>query len=346
MNQLDRNVIRLANDIQDHLAVLSQRQALGWADSLRYMVERQQQLIRIHHKLTLCESRRFYAASKHLRDQAVRLLPDMICEIEGLQQMERRRPVIVPSLRELLGEIEQLQQEFDRYDYNRKTQILSITIDPIELQEIELGPFRIDLHLAGLASLGSRDVYDIEALEPHPAATDSGVTHPHVSHGRLCEGDASAPIRSALQEGRICDLFLLVRSVLQTYNAHSPYVSLNNWQSQPCYDCGYSMNDDNRYFCESCEQDFCDECTSYCHRCDRSVCKGCLVECPHCEDRYCERCIDACAECRQTCCPSCLEDDLCPTCHEEKERKDHEDEHEQEEREASEQSALKTSPTD
>lgn len=333
MDHPDRHVIRLANDIQDHLVALSQSQALRWADSMRYTVERLSQLNRIHHKLSLCQIRKYHAAAKQLQTQVVRILPDLVCEIEGLRQMDKRRPVIVPSLRDLVGEIQQIQQEFDRYEYNRKTQMLSVATEPIELQDIALGPFRIDLRLAELASLAGRDVYDVKALEPHPAATDSGVTHPHVSHGRLCEGDASAPIRSALQEGRICDFFLLVRSVLQTYNAHSPYVSLTNWESQPCYDCGHGMNDDNRYYCESCENDYCDGCISYCRKCDRSICKGCLVECPHCQDSYCERCIDACSECRQTCCPSCLEDDLCSTCKEERERK----ENEQEEREAAEQ---------
>jgi hypothetical protein len=331
MKNPDRHLIRLANDIQDPLMALSRSQALRWVDSLRYPVEQLQQLVRFRHKLGLCQARQYHAAAKRLQTRLSRLLPDLISEIEGLQQMDRRRPVTVPSLRDLVGEIQQLQQEFDSYDYNRKSRTLSVTTDPITLEEIELGRFRIDLHLAALASLGSRDVYDIEALEPNPAATDSGITHPHVSHGRLCEGDASAPIRAALQEGRICDFFLLVRSVLQTYNSHSPYVSLTNWESQPCYDCGSHMNDDNRYYCESCENDLCDGCISYCRKCDRSICKGCLVECPHCQELYCERCMDACCECRQTCCPSCLEDDLCPTCKEEQEKENESHGQEQEE---------------
>lgn len=328
MKNPNRHLIRLANDIQDQLVTLSQSQVLRWGESLRYPIEQLQQLSRMHHKLHLCQIRGYHAAGRQLRTQLSRTLPYLICEIEGLQQLDKRPPVIVPTLRDLVGEIHQLQQEFDTYDYSRKSKTLSVTTDSIELEGIELGRFRLDLHLTGLASLGSRDVYDVEALEPNPAATDSGITHPHVSHGRLCEGDATAPIRTALQEGRICDFFLLVRSVLQTYNAHSPYVSLNNWESQPCHNCGYGMNDDNRYYCESCDNDICDECVSYCCRCDRSICKGCLIECPHCQDLYCERCIDACSECRQTCCPACLEDDLCPTCKEkqDKENKRHEQE--------------------
>lgn len=342
MDHTNRQIIRLANDILNPLITLHHKHAFGWADSLPYVLERLQQLTRLRHKVELCRSRSYPAALTHLQTQVVRLLPDLICEIEVLQRMAERPQAAVPSLRDMVGEIHQLDQEFGGYDYNPKTHILSVTTDPIELEGIELGPFRIDLHLAGLESPGSRDLYGIEALEPNPAAPDSGVTHPHVSLGRLCEGDASAPIRVALQQGRICDFFMLVRSVLQTYNPHSPYVSLNNWESQPCYDCGYGMNDDNRYYCESCQNDFCDECIRSCRCCDRSICQGCLVECPHCQEPCCHRCMDVCAACRQPSCPSCLEDDLCPTCKEEQERKDHEqqeqderDEQEPEERDES-----------
>ena len=57
-------------------------------------------------------------------------------------------------------------------------------------------------------------MYRVVALDPHPAGSDESVTHPHVRDEQLCAGDAAAAIRSALAGGRICDFFLLVRSVL------------------------------------------------------------------------------------------------------------------------------------
>ena len=61
------------------------------------------------------------------------------------------------------------------------------------------------------------------ALDPHPAALNDAVTHPHVSDERLCTGDAGAAIQAALAAGRVFDFFTLVRSVLVTYNPESPY---------------------------------------------------------------------------------------------------------------------------
>jgi hypothetical protein len=160
----DRLLIRLANDVQDQLTALGQSQAFRWSESLRYPIEHLQRLSRIHHKLGLCQLHQYHAAARQLRTQLGRMLPDLICEIEGLQQMDKRKPVLVPSLRDLVDEIHQIQQEFDTYDYSRKSKTLSVTTDSIELEGIELGRFRIDLRLDLLALLGIGKIEDDEHI--------------------------------------------------------------------------------------------------------------------------------------------------------------------------------------
>ncbi len=41
-------------------------------------------------------------------------------------------------------------------------------------------------------------------------------------------------IRTALEQGRLCDFFSLVRSILNTYSPDSPYVSLYDWCGVAC----------------------------------------------------------------------------------------------------------------
>ena len=136
--------------------------------------------------------------------------------------------------------------------------------------------------------------------------------------GELCEGDAAVPIRAALAEGRLCDFFLLVRSVLETYNPHSAHVTLNDWYGSPCYDCGGITDDDRGYFCEGCDHDFCEDCISSCRCCDDSRCVGCLDDCPHCDEPTCGGCLKTCNDCRKPCCRNCLDDGICPACLEKK----------------------------
>ena len=113
--------------------------------------------------------------------------------------------------------------------------------------------------------------------------------------------------------------------VLNTYNPESPYVKLEDWEGEACSDCGYTMNDDSRYWCEECERNYCQECISGCRCCDTSICCDCLTSCPVCEESVCTACLKKCSECGEPCCASCLEEEMCPSCIEAKELEDEEE---------------------
>jgi hypothetical protein len=221
-----------------------------------------------------------------------------------------------PSLRSLVEELRQSQEEFDDVAFDLKAGRVVATTKPIELEDVPLGRFAIELHLTRLRDRRDSSCFDCVALTPNPASGNDSVTHPHVQDRQLCAGDASAPISAALQQGRICDAFCLVRSVLQTYNPASPYVALDSWDGVSCGDCGCSTSRENTSGCEHCDQDYCDECMSCCEACDASCCRGCL-------DRDRESDAHLCPSCRTTCedCGRVVNSDdvdgssgLCPQC--------------------------------
>ena len=135
-------------------------------------------------------------------------------------------------------------------------------------------------------------------------------------------GDAGAAISAALAAGRICDLFLLVRSVLMHYNPHSPFVSLDNWHGIACHECGYITSGDDVFWCAACEHDFCGDCSSYCRRCDESTCINCLENCPACDEPVCPSCMTRCPDCEEPICKTCLEEQQCPCIEENEENQD------------------------
>jgi hypothetical protein len=220
----------------------------------------------------------------------------------------------------LIEELDALEGEFGDIDFDASKSTISVVTEPITLEDIYLGPFKIQLELSKLDHLYYSSPYFVIALEPNPATTDDSVTHPHVSSEKLCEGDGSAAIRAALEEGRICDFFTLVRSILNTYSPDSPYVSLDNWNGTACYDCGCTVTSEDSYYCEHCEHDYCGECSTYCRRCEETVCLGCSGQCSHCQEMLCRNCVSKCEECGELFCESCLKDDLCPNCREEQEQ--------------------------
>lgn len=213
------------------------------------------------------------------------------------------RPVQPPTLRDWLDELQALDDEFGNLEFTERLTVVRVTTEPVTLKDVELGPFAIELHLDRISHQRGSACFTIVALRPNPAKDRDEVTHPHVNDGDLCAGDAVKPIERALLAGRLSEAFLLVRSVLQTYNPGSPYVPLDLWDGEACTDCGGRMSGERSSYCEGCHRDYCDGCISMCRACEESRCTGCLEPCADCEEHCCHRCLEVIA--RQRYCPDC-----------------------------------------
>ena len=344
MSKPNRKTYRIANLVVDQLAALPVEDLAELEQQTACAARNAQRLTSVQRKLSLCRERSFSAAAGRLRTELGLVLTALRYDLEMLGRSTGSPPRVMPTFRDVVSELQQLEDEFGEWQYRRDEGCLSVVTDPIELEGVPLGPFEVKLFLQDLAQARRQVPYCVIALNPHPAATCEQVTHPHVSNEGLCAGDASAAITAALTSGRLCEFFLLVRSVLTTYNPGSPFVSLDEWDSEPCADCGCPMSEDDRYGCDRCGLMFCDECTRMCSCCDQITCRGCLATCPVCNELVCSPCLGPCAECGEPCCLSCLEDERCPNCTESlEENDDDEDEHKEE---TNEQPAANAPATD
>ena len=104
-------------------------------------------------------------------------------------------PRKLPTESDIFREIMAVHDEFSEVEIDLQSGEISITTDPIVLQETHLGPFQVRLDWN---RLGSHQPYRVVALDPHPAAANEAVTHPHVQEEHLCEGEGRAGIESAL----------------------------------------------------------------------------------------------------------------------------------------------------
>ena len=307
-----KRLAKIAQLIRDRLLALRTTRYDRLHTQLRDIVGVLDQLTAFGRNIRMCGSRGWERSANRMVHRVERLLPDQRYMIERIGQTIESCRIEIPSLRDLVAELQAAEQEFGQINWCAKTGCVSVVTEPIELEGVELGEFEIMLEINRLADL-DRDVpYHVVALDPHPAAGNASVSHPHVSDERLCTGDASAAIHAALAAGRICDLFMLVRAVLTTYNPGSPYVRLEQWHGHACEDCGTVVADEDTYFCHECQNDFCGECASHCHRCEYTTCLGCLQMCSVCEEDVCSSCMTSCPECGRDLCVSCLEERQCP----------------------------------
>jgi len=320
-----KNLIRMADRIQEALIKLKNGRYLELMRQLTSFAGQLQELTTQSRKMGTSLVHGWFSAAGRCCNGINRLLSDIQYSLPRIRPLVEKPQVKIPKLSALVGELDVLEQEFGNIEYDISENTISVVTDSITLEDVYLGPFKIQLELNKLSELYQNSVYHVIALEPNPAATDDNVTHPHVSNETLCEGDGCVAIRSAIEEGRVCDFFTMVRSILNTYNPDSPYVALHDWYGEPCYECGYVMGSDSSYYCCFCERDFCEECATYCRSCDETVCAGCTERCEVCDEPMCPRCARIrCTECECVCCESCIEEGLCPDCKQERKNEDEE----------------------
>lgn len=263
--------------------------------------------------------------AESIRSRIERNLNDFSHHLQRFKELINTDETVMPNFIDIHAELVQTEQEFGELQFDLKEKTISVTTGDIVLNDISFGPFGIKLSICQLEKLYTDIPYRIIALEPNPAGGNDSVTHPHVSDERLCEGDGHVAIRNAIEQGRFCDFFTLIKSILQTYNPDSPYVSLDDWQGRSCYDCGYTISDDESYYCERCDREYCGQCSTYCRVCDTTVCLGCSSECYGCKEPICKDCMHVCKECEEAFCENCInEKGLCENC--EAERNKNEDE--------------------
>ncbi|QDT64756.1 hypothetical protein [Calycomorphotria hydatis] len=262
--------------------------------------------LRLAEKATRAKSLGYVLAARRLRrDYRVSLvtLVDFI-DTERLQLDDEFAPRRILSPREITAELLSLNSEFPEVLSIPKRAIIRVTTEPVTLEGIELGSFEIDL---SIDALHLPHPYEIGTTSPNPAASDIDCIHPHVRSRRLCEGEATAPIKHALADGRLADFFQVVSQTLQTYNPASAFTDLDRWHQHilECESCGDDFDADHGWCCNNCSSSLCGACHSYCPNCEEVYCDSCYVDCrgDECVLRICRSCHEEsnglCQECIQ-----------------------------------------------
>lgn len=259
-------------------------------------------------KLELTNARGWQAAAEHCRQQLASVQQEL-----GKYFTAAAEPFVSQRIqpRDLYDDLLVLTQEFPEVRIDFRLHLLCVTTESIELEDMNLGPFRLELDWSRLTSIELP--MRVLALEPNDLSP-TGVPHPHVSGERLCPGDGYLPLRDALQQGRLLDFFTITRQVLMTYNPANSYVELDDWGYVHCERCDYAMPPDDSYTCGECGDTLCDECNCSCHRCGSYSCCDCQEVCTDCQDDLCSECRQTCRECDETFCYSCLTEGVCDAC--------------------------------
>lgn len=307
-HELLRFACRLRTLYEKRAAEDSKKSQLDWG----LLDRRVDQVQRQRHFADQARSHGWYVAEQRHGELLSAAFLGLQSAVREMHECSIEPPTDVPTLRELFEEVRHVFNEFETVTLDWTKKVLDVQTEPIVLEGTHLGPFVIRLLWPRLARWADVECFEIIALDPSPAAANENITHPHVRDNHLCAGDATMPLQNALAQGRLVDAFCLIRSVLTTYNAHSPFQSLDDWNGVSCWNCSSQTSDDDRYYCESCEHDVCSDCTSFCKGCDRTYCTSCQTRCDVCDEPCCNRCLTTSACSELSCCDECLKE--CAIC--------------------------------
>ncbi|MBI9018703.1 MAG: hypothetical protein JEZ07_15725 [Phycisphaerae bacterium] len=306
---------KIANTLRKQLSKLKYQKLKHINHQLETLSDKFEVFQSDSHSFDIALNRNWMCAANNFRLRINRNINDLMSSLQQLEGSLQTKDSIIPKASDIVAELTNLNNEFN--DVKLQTHTISVTTEPITLEDIDLGRFEINLHLSEIEKLATNPPYRIIALDPNPAGSDEDITHPHVSHEKLCEGDGYNLIRKALMTGRINDFFTIVNQILNTYNPDSPYVSLEDWSGFSCTDCGYTVAADDNYYCNTCNNTYCESCSTCCQLCETTVCLSCSYECPECQMPVCDSCTATCQDCGKVFCKECINDEnLCPECKE------------------------------
>ena len=311
MSIINHNLLRTAGLIQVELVAHSHLYPALNLPKLHW-----ERVERIARSVELARGRDWQAAARQREEELLRAVDELENALTRLTDQVRLRqaPQTIPTPAELYRDLVALESEFEALQCEPEGQTISVTTEPIVLEQIYLGPFQIRLSWQHRSQ--ETWCYTIVALEPHPAQCNDCVTHPHVTDETLCEGDGRRAIRSALAAGRLFDFFTIVGQLLLTYAPGRAYVELDQWNGLPCHDCGSTVSDDDRYCCARCEETLCCDCGTCCGQCDQVQCSNCSSNCQLCDRPICNSCLERCRSCGSLVCCDCSSNNLCSQCHE------------------------------
>ncbi len=305
-----RLLIRTARELHQRLAKPGYPPAIElpeneWRQLQKILGRRQQAIIR-----------HWPVARRHCDAAAIQAIDALVANLGTMRnRLAADEPPPECSYREVYEDVAALSGEFADVtpDFTRKT--LSVQTEPITLDGTSLGEFRIVVSWQSL----SRDnfSYRIEPVD-NQYTHDGSTSHPHVSGGHLCEGNGGYALDRATQQGRLFDFLLIIRSILETYNHESAYVSLDEWGGIRCQQCNEATAANDSSYCHECSDWLCDDCGSICHGCADLYCDRCVSCCEQCEVSSCEDCITNCHDCGQSCCSDCHTEGTCHACINEK----------------------------
>jgi len=300
-----KKFVQIANVINNWMT--TENQNINLIDKLGHLLEKLEKTTRDAKKLRKALYRKSNGTTRGLLNDLKYNNWKYYNVYERIDAFRIRRGECI-GIKSLVNELIAIDRGFGEIKYNRDDHYISIITSPVTLKDVAFGRFEIRYYIKGSCF----NEYRCIALEPHYSKNKPELSHPHVSRGRLCEGEAALPIENAANDGRLYDFFALISQVLHSYTPGDAYQKIDYWDHIRCPDCGRLATEMIK--CPECDTEKCTNCITECDLCCEQICRRCTKYCMFCQGSVCPGCNVRCTKCGVFLCLNCSANGLCPTC--------------------------------
>lgn len=148
-----KNLARMANRIQEALMKLKHGRYLELIRQLTSLAGQLQQLTAESRKMGTSLAKGWLSAAERCCKSVSRLLGDIQYSIPRIRPLAERPQKETSTLSALVAELDALEDEFGGIEFDASENTISVVTEPIILEDIYLGPFKIQLELKKLSEL-------------------------------------------------------------------------------------------------------------------------------------------------------------------------------------------------
>jgi len=150
-----KNLIRLSNLLLDSLYELKKAKLRQIQSVMEDFGIRCSDATKDSHLFRAAIERGWLTGAENIRSRIDRNLNDFSYYLQRFKELVNSDETVLPKMADIYAELVQIEQEFGEIKFDPKEKDISVTTEPIILNDIPLGPFEVRLAIDQISKLYS-----------------------------------------------------------------------------------------------------------------------------------------------------------------------------------------------
>jgi len=156
-----KKLVQIANRIQDALMELKHSRYSELIRQLASLTNHLQQITTGSRKMGISLAKGWLSATQRCCKSVSNSLGEVQYLVPRIRPFAEKPQKVIPKLPLLVDELDALEKEFGEVDYDKAENSISVVTESITLEDVYLGPFKIQLELNKIQELYQNSPYRV-----------------------------------------------------------------------------------------------------------------------------------------------------------------------------------------